>query len=107
MTLPFKPVVCDYILDEIHRKFQEKFPKENVQLEAFLYGIIQNFEIIPASMEEFELEKKIRDVKDRPILRAALEIGVDYLLTGDKDFLEAEIATPKIICPADFLELSI
>ena len=105
MTLPFKPVVCDYIIDEIHRKFQEKFPKENVQLEAFLYGIIQNFEIIPASMEEFELEKKIRDVKDRPILRAALDIGVDYLLTGDKDFLESEIATPKIICPADFLEL--
>ena len=24
---PFEPVVCSYILDELHRKFEEKFPR--------------------------------------------------------------------------------
>ena len=43
---PYKPVICDYVIDELHRKFDEK---------------------------------------DRPILRAALDAGADFLLTGDKD----------------------
>lgn len=33
----------------------------------------------------------IRDVKDRPILRAALATDADILVIGDKDFLEAGI----------------
>ena len=23
---PYEPVICDYVVDELHRKFQEKFP---------------------------------------------------------------------------------
>ncbi len=34
---PYQPVVCDYVLDELHRKFAEKFPHRIVELEAFLY----------------------------------------------------------------------
>ena len=26
MMPPYQPVVCDYVIDEVHRKFQEKFP---------------------------------------------------------------------------------
>ena len=26
MMPPYQPVVCDYVIDELHRKFQEKFP---------------------------------------------------------------------------------
>ena len=33
---PYQPVVCDYVLDELHRKFREKFPDRMVELEAFL-----------------------------------------------------------------------
>lgn len=47
--------------------------------------------------------KKIRDVKDRPILRAALKCNAAYLLTGDRDFLESEIKNPTIISANDFL----
>ncbi len=47
----------------------------------------------------------IRDDKDRPILRAALDAGADYLITGDKDFLESAVNNPKIISVADFLEM--
>ena len=46
------------------------------------------FEIIPTPVDEVPDESKIRDVKDRPILRAAQLANVDILLTGDKDFLQ-------------------
>ncbi len=36
-------------------------------------------------------ETQIRDVDDRPILRAAIEAKADVLLTGDKDFLESGV----------------
>ena len=34
---PFQPVVCDYVVDELIRKFREKFPDKMVKLEAFLF----------------------------------------------------------------------
>ena len=50
-------------------------------------------------------EAQIRDPKDRPILRAALNAGADLLLTGDKDFLESSIEDPRIISVRSFLEM--
>ena len=50
-------------------------------------------------------ETQIRDVNDRPILRAAIHANVDILLTGDKDFLESGIKTPLILTPAEFLKI--
>ena len=105
MVAPYEPVVCDYIVDELHRKFQEKFPDDVVQLEAFLYNALQTIEVVQTPSEEIESEKAIRDIKDRPILRAAQVSNVDYLLTGDKDFLESGIDNPKIVKPSEFMEL--
>ena len=48
-------------------------------------------------------EMKIRDVNDRPILRAAMKAGADVLLTGDKDFLESGLKKPVIMTPAEFV----
>ena len=49
-------------------------------------------------------ETQIRDVNDRPILRAAIEAKADVLLTGDKDFLESGVTDPAIMTPAEFLK---
>ena len=43
-------------------------------------------EVVPTPIEEFEEESYIRDVADRPILRAALNAKVDILLTETKIF---------------------
>ena len=56
---------------------------------------------IPTNMED--LEVLIRDIDDRPILRAAMKAKVDIILTGDKDFLESGLDNPLIMTPADFL----
>lgn len=105
MTLPYQPVVCGYVVDELHRKFQEKFSDRTVELEAFLYTSLSVFEIVTTPEKNIEIEAKIRDKKDRPILRAALNANVDLFLTGDKDFLESSVENPRIISVADFLEM--
>lgn len=102
---PFQPVVCDYVIDELHRKFQEKFPNRTVELEAFLYTALSVFDIVPTPEDVVEAEAKIRDPKDRPILRAALNAGADLFLTGDKDFLESSVTDPRIISVPEFLDM--
>ena len=93
------------MIDELHRKFQEKFPDRTIELEAFLYTALPAFEIVTTPDDVVEEESKIRDPKDRPILRAALNTGADLFLTGDKDFLESTVTDPRIIGVPAFLEM--
>ena len=43
-----------------------------------------------------KLQGKLRDKKDIPVLSDALYHGIDVILTGDKDFLEAELEKPIV-----------
>lgn len=103
---PYEPVVSNYILDELHKKFEEKFPDKILELEAFLYHMLRAVLIIPTPEAEGINEDKIRDIKDRPIYRAAINAAVDYLLTGDKDFLNSGIKFPRIVTVQEFLSLT-
>jgi len=102
---PYQPITCDYVVNELHRKFQEKFPHRMMELEAFLYTALSVIQVVPTPTELQDAEQKIRDPKDRPILRAALASNADLFLTGDKDFLESPVKDPRIISVASFLEL--
>ncbi|MCD8007326.1 MAG: putative toxin-antitoxin system toxin component, PIN family [Oscillospiraceae bacterium] len=102
---PFQPIICDYVVDELHRKFREKFPERITEMEAFLYNALSFIRLVQTPEEEIDLERKIRDPKDRPILRAALNAHADLFLTGDKDFLESNITDPRIISVSEFLDL--
>jgi len=105
LTPPYQPITCNYIIDELHRKFQEKFPHRLMELEAFLYTALSVIQVVSTPTELQDAEHKIRDPKDRPILRAALASGADLFLTGDKDFLESSVTEPRIISVASFLDL--
>lgn len=102
---PFQPYVCDYVIDELHRKFYEKFPDKITALDAFLFNALEVIKQVRTPAKEISDEKKIRDPKDRPILRAAIKEKIDIFLTGDKDFLEANVSNPKIMNAADFVNL--
>lgn len=43
-----------------------------------------------------KLQGKLWDKKDIPVLSDALYHGIDVILTGDKDFLEAELEKPIV-----------
>lgn len=102
---PYEPVVCDYVVDELHRKFKEKFPDKLAALERFLALALTTIEVVETPREVLQVETKIRDPKDRPILRAALTTGADLFLTGDKDFLESAVTDPRIVSVKQFMEM--
>lgn len=103
VSYPNRGVVCEQNIDEMRRIFNRKFPLKIQALETFLSLALLTLEVVPTPVEEHSLEEKIRDIKDRPILRAAIYANVDILLTGDKDFLESGLYHPKIMTAADFI----
>ena len=106
VTYPNHGMVCEQNIDELRRIFNRKFPQKIHALETFLSLALMTLELVPTPVEEHVSESKVRDVNDRPILRAAIHAKADILLTGDKDFLESGLATPQILTDADFVNLS-
>ena len=103
-SYPNRGLICEQNVDEMKRIFYKKFPNRLASLDKFLSIALMTLELVPIPTDESDFEKHIRDVKDRPILRAAIDAKADILLTGDKDFLESGIITPKIMTPSEFLE---
>ena len=106
VTYPNHGMVCEQNIDELRRIFNRKFPQKIHALETFLSLALMTLELVPTPVEEHVSESKVRDVNDRPILRATIHAKADILLTGDKDFLESGLATPQILTAADFVNLS-
>ncbi|WP_252228564.1 PIN domain-containing protein [Caldicoprobacter algeriensis] len=80
-----------------------KFPHKIDALERFLALALTVLEVVPTPVIDTSEEKLVRDVSDRPILRAAIAAKADILLTGDKYFLESGITNSKIMIPTEFL----
>ena len=105
VTYPNKGIICDQNIEELWRIFNRKFPTKISMLEKFLAYSLSVIEVATTPEIEEDAEKLIRDVKEGPILRAALNAKADVLLTGDKDFLESGVTDPKIMTAAEFLEM--
>ena len=104
-NFPYSGAICEQNLVELRRVFNRKFPNRIDELNNFIACSLMGLEIVAIPTEENSDELKVRDVKDRPILRAAIAANADYILTGDNDFLEANLDKPHPISPADFLKL--
>ncbi|MDR1559839.1 MAG: putative toxin-antitoxin system toxin component, PIN family [Clostridiales bacterium] len=98
-------LICEQTLEEFWRIANRKFPERIGDFESFMAQALLMMEAILVPTDAYDDEKEIRDVKDRPILRAAINAGVDILLTGDKDFTESMITNPKIMKAAEFVRL--
>ena len=103
-TYPNHGLICEQNVDEIKRIFNKKFPDKIPALDRFLSLALMTLELVPVPMNEKMAESQIRDVDDRPILRAAIEAKADVLLTGDRDFLESGVKNPMIMTPTEFVE---
>ncbi len=104
VTYPNHGLICEQNIDEMRRIFNRKFPKKIAALEKFLSLALMTLEMVPTPMEEYDSEVQIRDINDRPILRAAIYAKADILLTGDKDFLESGVKNPRIMTATDFIQ---
>ena len=91
-------VLCDSNIYELREVLSRKKPDKLPDAEVLLAEL--SYELIPAA---YHAEKLIRDVRDQPILNAAIIADVDIILTGDKDFLCLDMDHPKCMNVADFL----
>ena len=104
VSFPNRGLVCEQNIDEMRRIFNRKFPAKIQALETFLSLALLTLEMVNIPDLEYKSENSIRDVNDRAILRAAIFAKADFLVTGDKDFLESDIVNPKILTAAEFLD---
>lgn len=104
VSYPNHGLICEQNIDEMRRIFNRKFPRKIAALEKFLSLALMTLEMVPTPVEEYKSEMQIRDINDRPILRAAIYANADILLTGDKDFLESGLENPKIMTAIDFVQ---
>lgn len=103
-SYPKRGLICEQNVDEMKRIFNKKFSSRLAALDKFLSVALLTLELVPIPTGENVLEKQIRDVNDRQILRAAIDAKADVLLTGDKDFLESGLKNPLVMTPTEFLK---
>ena len=72
VVFPNKGLISDQIVEELRRIFKKKFPDKLLVLERFLSMALLELKLVITPLEVKSVEKSIRDVKDRPILRAAM-----------------------------------
>jgi len=101
---PNQCLICEQSIEELRRAFNRKFPSKIDSLERFLSFALSVVEVVPVPYLIHPEEEKIRDIDDRPILRAALKAGADILVTGDADFLDSSVTSPRMITAAQFVE---
>ena len=106
---PCCALICSYSLSEMLNVVNKKFPHKINIMQEFLLLLCLETEIIrtPAEKESVCGETKIRDVKDRPIFRAAVAANADIIITGDRDFLESGLTNPRIMSSSDFVNLEL
>ncbi|MBI4491178.1 MAG: PIN domain-containing protein [Chloroflexi bacterium] len=82
----FQAVLCPFILAQARRKFRELFPAHVEQFETFLCDLAYDEVPDPAPKAVAAHRGLMRDPTDLPIALAAINAGVDYLISDDKDF---------------------
>lgn len=99
VSLYHEMVFAEQNLWEIREIIRRKMPTKKRAMEKLLRTL--SYDVIK-TLEDIEIE--MRDAKDKPILLAAIQNGVDIILTGDKDFLVLRIKHPRCMNVAEFFE---
>lgn len=91
--------VSEYIDQEFKDKLKEKWPGKAERV----YNLYRQLDI-RFCKSTTERVGELRDRKDIPVLSDALYYEMDIILSGDKDFLEADLEKPLVYSPAMMLE---
>ena len=91
--------VSEYIDQEFKEKLKDKWPGKAKKV----YGLYRGLDIRFCKSTDERLGN-LRDEKDIPVLSDAIYHGIDVILSGDKDFLEAWLQKPLVYSPAMMLE---
>jgi putative PIN family toxin of toxin-antitoxin system len=92
-------ILCDYIIEECYDVANRRFISKLSVLDDLFAKL--RYELVAAPRVG---TVKISDVKDQPIINAAVSYDIDVLITGDKHFLSLKIEIPEILTPSAFNE---
>jgi uncharacterized protein len=90
-------ILCDQIINESYDVARRRFPNKLDTLEKFFTDL--RYELV-SSPKTGNIQ--MIDVKDQPILNAAITHKLDILITGDRHFLELDLEIPQIITPSEY-----
>lgn len=101
-------ITSDYIVQEIQRNLSRKSPDDLPRFKVFL-GII-GFEYANPSAEEVLKSAEFTELKDAPVVAAALSAGADFLVSLDRRHLVGQTRVSEesgiqIILPEELLRL--
>ncbi len=91
--------VSEFIDNEFKEKLESKWPKKADKVYR-LYRCL-NIHFCQSTTKSLGT---LRDKKDIPVLSDALFHKIDVIVSGDKDFLEAELEKPLVCSPSIMLE---
>ena len=66
VTVPYDPLVSDYVIEELKCVFLRKFPQSLQALDAFISLLRASVQIVQTPTDPVDDENKIRDIRDRP-----------------------------------------
>ena len=99
----FHSIIPFQLINELKRVMIDKFQLSHDEVLDSINEIIQVSEIV--DFEDFD-DIEVRDIDDKPILKAAKISQCDFLVTGDKDIkVLGSIENTKIISSKEFLEI--
>ena len=95
----YELVLCDHIVAECYDVVRRKFPKHLAALDKLFTSLGYELVVAPRSGG-----LSMPDLKDAPILNAAVLSNVDLIVSGDYHFLSLDMERPKVLTPAQYLE---
>jgi predicted nucleic acid-binding protein len=100
-------VVSEYVLDETHNNLRRKSP-ENVGVVAMLVDLLA-LDIVEVDAASVKAAAAYTELKDAPVVAAALAGGCQYVLTHDQKHLLKNPEVPQrtgliVVTPGDLLQ---
>jgi predicted nucleic acid-binding protein len=89
-------VLSESIIKQARRRVSARFPGYSDQFEQFLQNCRYELVNDPTPKEIANHKDLVRDVTDIPIALAAINAGVDYLVSEDKDLTARDETTIKL-----------
>lgn len=94
-------LLCDHIVAECYEVVGRKFPQHTSAMNTLFASL--GYSLVVAPRRE---NAQITDPKDVPILNSAILENVDIIISGDNHFLSLDLERPKVLTPAQYLEIA-
>ncbi len=98
-------IVCKYVFDECVEVIQRKRP--NLVPIAIKMITSDPFCIMNPDISDIELSVHVRDPDDVPVIKSAIALDCDIILSGDKDITSIQMDQPMILKPNEFASMCI